>query len=136
MSQLFDFISIENEETNISSTSYMTGEVYWYIDRTPDYNILDTIHNSIDNNHSKKHDIIILYKNIDFSEEENCYICMEDREKQEFCSLNCEHIVCGICAKNILKSFTVICCPLCRTSVTNITTQIESIKQELLEYCL
>ena len=61
---------------------------------------------------------------------------MEDREKEDFCSLNCNHVMCGICAKQILKSFKTMCCPLCRTSTTDITTQIKSIQQELREYCI
>ncbi len=130
MSQLFDFISMENDTTE---------ELYWYIDRTPDYNILNTINNSkIDCSNIKRHDIIILCKNIEIFEylEKNCYICMEDREKEDFCSLNCNHVICGICAKQILKSFKTICCPLCRTSTTDITTQIKSIQQDLSDYCL
>lgn len=130
MSQLFDFISMENDTTE---------ELYWYIDRTPDYNILNTINNSnIDCSNIERHDIIILCKNIEIFEylEKNCYICMEDREKEDFCSLNCNHVICGICTKQMLKSFKTICCPLCRTSTTDITTQIKSIQQELSDYCL
>jgi hypothetical protein len=118
--------------------SYLTGEVYWYIDRTPDYSMLNMINNSKkDSSNIKKHNIYIICKNTEiFEEEKNCYICMENRENEEICRLNCAHTVCGICAKDILKTFTTICCPLCRTPTTNIIAQRELIKKELCEYCV
>jgi hypothetical protein len=118
--------------------SYLTGEVYWYIDRTPDYSMLNMINNSkIDSSNIKKHNIYIICKNTEiFEEEKICYICMENRENEEICRLNCGHTVCGICAKDILKTFTTICCPLCRTPTTNIIAQRELIKKELCEYCV
>jgi hypothetical protein len=139
MSEIVDHISILDAENNTSrGRSYLTGEVYWYIDRTPDYTMLDIINNAkIDRSTIKKHNIDIIFKNIEISEEEqNCYICMEDREKEVICCLNCNHLICGICAKHMLKTLDTICCPLCRTSITNITVQIKSVQQELSEYCV
>jgi len=117
--------------------SYLTGEVYWYIDRTPDYSMLNIINNpKIDSSTIIKHNIDIICKNTEiFEEEKNCYICMEDRENEDICRLNCHHVLCGICIKHILKTFTTISCPLCRTLTTNIIAQTELIKKELCEYC-
>lgn len=118
--------------------SYLTGEVYWYIDRTPDYSLLNIINNpKINSSTIIKHNIDIIFKKIEISKEDKtCYICMENRENEEICRLNCDHVMCGICANHILKTFTTICCPLCRTPTTNIIAQTELIKKELCEYCV
>jgi hypothetical protein len=138
MSEVVDHINILDAENNTShGTSYLTGEVYWYIDRTPNYTMLDIINSNIDSSTIKKHNINIILKKIEiFEEDKNCCICMEDREKEDICCLNCNHLICGICTKHILKKFDTISCPLCRTSIANITTQIKSIQQELSEYCV
>jgi hypothetical protein len=119
--------------------SYLTGEVYWCIDRTPDYTMLDIISNNpkIDNATSKKHNIDIIFENIEISKDEkNCYICMEEKNEDEICRLNCKHIFCGVCVKSILASFNKVGCPLCRNNVITITTKKELIQEELCKYCV
>jgi len=120
--------------------SYITtGEVYWCIDRTPDYTMLDIISNNpkIDNATSEKHNINIIFENIEISKDEkNCYICMEEKNEDEICRLNCKHTFCGVCVKSILASFNKVGCPLCRNNVITITTKKELIQEELCKYCV
>jgi hypothetical protein len=62
--------------------SYLTGEVYWCIDRTPDYTMLDIISNNpkIDNATSKKHNIDIIFENIEISKDEKIVIFVWKRK--------------------------------------------------------
>lgn len=116
------------------------NNVYWYIDRNPDYNIAANInrttleYNSLPSH--KTHYIDIICKNIEISEEEqNCCICMEDRDKIDICRFTCQHSFCGTCIIDILKTQILACCPLCREMITNIVTQQNTIQNKLQEYC-
>jgi len=84
-----------------------------------------------------KHSIYITYDNFEISEEQqNCCVCMETREKEDICSLDCEHSFCQMCIKTILKKHQPLHCPLCRNLVTLIFTQKIEIEAELNEYCI
>lgn len=111
------------------------NSVYWYIDRNPDYNIAANLNRTT--MEYKGHSIDIVCKNIEIlKEEQNCCICMEDREKNDICRFNCEHSFCGTCIIDILKTQNTVCCPLCREIVTNIITQQNTIQNKLQKYCL
>jgi len=120
---------------NSSGRSYITGEVYWYIDRRPDYSLLNILNDTTHSNALiKKQYIDIVCNKIEINEEDvNCCICMETREKESICSFNCQHTFCALCIKDILKTLKNICCPLCRATIENITTQIKSIQEELIK---
>ena len=57
-------------------------------------------------------------KNIDCSED--CAICMENRENDKFCQLNCQHYFCVVCVQIILHLPRAFHCPLCREKVDTI----------------
>jgi len=81
--------------------------------------------------------IVVVCENIEISDEEqNCCICMEEQEKEEICSLNCNHKFCGVCVENCLKRCQEYTCSLCREPATKITTQKLEIKEKLDVYCL
>lgn len=62
-------------------------------------------------------------------EDRNCCICMEQRECQEICRLNCEHLFCTQCINSNLSRNTS--CPLCRVSITNIQTQNNNARNQI-----
>jgi len=80
--------------------------------------------------------------NINKEEEKynECCICMEVLDTTEFCLLNCNHLFCGNCLKNLIKSNintrknTI--CPLCRITITNITTQTTHLHHIINEQCI
>jgi len=112
------------------------NHVYWYIDRTPDYDIGAYIHreDGLSIAHYERGSIDIICKNIEISEEQqNCCVCIETLEKDEICKLNCSHTLCGNCINNIMKTQVNISCPLCRTNITNIIVQKKTIQENLLE---
>ena len=111
------------------------NSVHWYIDRNPDYNIVSNLNRTTGD--YKKHHIDIICENIEISDEEqNCCICMEEREKDDICRFTCQHVFCGTCIIDILKTQNSVCCPLCREIVTNIITQQNNIQNKLEKYCL
>jgi hypothetical protein len=68
------------------------------------------------------HDITISVLEFLVSDEDrNCCICMELRDSEEICRLNCHHLYCVQCINQHLERNT--CCPVCRTNITNILTQ-------------
>jgi len=61
-----------------------------------------------------------------FDDELNCCICMEIKENHQICQLNCSHKFCSECMiTNIRRNRNYTCCPLCRTTVTNIIVQTQ-----------
>ena len=79
----------------------------------------------------------IICKTIEIKEDEtNCCVCMETRDKEDICIFNCSHSFCGICIKDIMKTQDSFHCPLCRTVITNIITQKNTVKNGLIEHCL
>ena len=94
-------------------------ETLWFIDTTPDYSLLDNFHVTNLNNN-----ITIIPERFSASEEEqfDCFICMENRENDKFCQLNCDHYFCVTCIRTIIHLPQVFNCPLCREKVTSIKT--------------
>jgi hypothetical protein len=61
-------------------------------------------------------------------EEKTCCVCMEERQNDKICRLNCKHVFCVYCINQHLHQKD--CCPLCRTHIMSIQTQtIESKNQ-------
>jgi hypothetical protein len=54
-------------------------------------------------------------------EDKTCCICMEKRQTEEFCSLNCQHTFCVQCINQYLH--TNHSCPICRSDITNLSVQ-------------
>jgi late competence protein required for DNA uptake (superfamily II DNA/RNA helicase) len=95
-------------------------DVSWFIDTTPDYSL---INNFTETNIANFNDsITIIAEQFTASEEEHvdCFICMESRENNKFCQLNCGHYFCGICIRTIIGLPQAFHCPLCRVKVSNI----------------
>jgi hypothetical protein len=66
-------------------------------------------------------------------EDNNCCICIETREISQICQLNCFHKFCYECTllhmrRNIMHSS----CPLCRTTITNITVRSQEIRGQFI----
>jgi hypothetical protein len=62
-------------------------------------------------------------------EDKNCCICIESREISQICQLNCCHKFCYECILiHTRRNIRNPCCPLCRTSITNITVQHEEMR--------
>jgi hypothetical protein len=95
-----------------------TIEVSWVIDRTPNYSL---INNLIQANIDYFNDNISILAEQFVVPEDDCAICMENREIDKFCQLNCEHYFCTICVQTILHLPRAFHCPLCREKVTTIT---------------
>lgn len=159
-------------------------EIGWVIDRTPDYNLINMIHNrneyddiniinNIQNNrnqhfyvqfsrttqalmngllqfqHNIDHDdddefipfepepaihIDVVVQQFPLSQEDrNCCVCMETRENQQICQLNCLHKFCSECTlTHIQRNTQQPCCPLCRTNITNISVQTQEIRDTFI----
>jgi hypothetical protein len=61
------------------------------------------------------------------TEQQDCCICMEEKEKTDICLLGCSHSFCVDCSGNNfaaqIRRNENISCPLCRAEVTNIRVQ-------------
>ena len=66
--------------------------------------------------------ISIIEEEFVVSEDEcsDCAICMENRENDKFCQLNCQHYFCVVCVQIILHLPRAFHCPLCREKVDTI----------------
>ena len=62
-------------------------------------------------------------------EDRNCCICMEQRECQEICRLNCQHLFCVQCINTNLSRNNS--CPLCREPILNIQTQNNNARSQI-----
>ena len=140
----------------------MDSNISWFIDRNPDRNISRFVNNNVinyDNYNNYNNYVDLLYNEminqpipinnlyqegetidikceiIEVSEEDqNCCICMETREKEDICHLNCNHKFCEICINSLLnknKKSIITPCPLCRETITTIKTQKDEIKNAL-----
>lgn len=95
--------------------------------------------NIMSESESTKHNIALTLESLEITEEtQNCCICMENREKEEICELNCRHNFCGFCVKDILckNNSRKPKCPLCRENIKNIKTQKKEIQNNLDEFCI
>lgn len=63
--------------------------------------------------------------------EHDCCICMETKQNDHFCKLNCSHQFCGECISTMMNSNNIAfpCCPLCRTSITQILVQTKNMRE-------
>jgi hypothetical protein len=137
------------------ASDYETEEITWTIDRTPNPNYLNEILNeeiyntrflrNITNIYDieptirfdeKQQNIIVICEEFEISDEElDCCICMETKDKNEICSLNCKHKFCGECVETCVKKPGIYTCSLCREDVTIITAQKNQIKEKINQYC-
>ena len=93
-------------------------EVSWAIDRTPDYSLVSNLTETYVNE-SFNYNITIMEEQFVVSEDD-CAICMENRENDKFCQLNCKHCFCAVCIQTILHLPRAFHCPLCREKVATI----------------
>jgi hypothetical protein len=135
-------------------------ELGWVIDRTPEYDSQSLINDGLQIRHDADHDddlhaddyganddfipfepqtqhvthIDILVQQFPLSQEDRyCCVCMETRENQQICQLNCLHKFCSECTlAHIRKNTRQHCCPLCRTNITNISVQTEEIRETFI----
>jgi hypothetical protein len=83
---------------------------------------------------------LVLDGAIEFSEEQcECCICMDQKEAENICQLNCGHSFCVSCIDTSLKTFRDrnqdVICALCRTKVKKITFKKQENKDKIQE-CL
>ena len=109
---------MENNNNNIINDD-IDDIILWEIDRNPDYNILLNFINDdrlcIPNPDIKIEEIIIT------EEDKLCCICLDSREKNEICQINCGHKYCKECILKHIKNNKY--CPLCRSIITKISIQ-------------
>jgi len=103
-------------------------ELNWSIDRNPDYNII----NILNQEQTISQEIDIITEEFSVSEEDkNCCICIESREDINICRLNCSHQFCYECILSYRRTnINNVCCPLCRTRITNISVQSHEIREQ------
>ena len=98
-------------------------EVSWVIDTTPDYSLVGNFVESYVNDESFNYNITVIEEQFVVSQDEcaaDCAICMENRENDKFCQLNCQHYFCVVCVQIILHLPRAFHCPLCREKVDTI----------------
>jgi len=82
---------------------------------------------------------LVLDEAIQFSEEQcECCICMDQKEEENICQLNCGHSFCVSCIDTSLKTFRDrnqdVICALCRGEVKKITFKKQENKDKIQEY--
>jgi hypothetical protein len=128
--------SIDINEIRNPNYNYTSDNSYEYIIYNNDDNIIDYINiNPTIRFDKPKQNIDIIYKTLLISDEESiCCICMETREKNEICYLNCHHTFCRYCVENCLKMQHLYVCSLCREEVIVIICQKLEIIEKLKKY--
>jgi hypothetical protein len=151
-----DYINAQSRRENETEFE----EITWSIDRTGDRNLLNLINlNNFDSSSTyttiynmdfnqdyndiaptipfiQEQSIIVSCEQLEISDEDqNCCICMETREKNDICSLNCQHKFCAFCIEKCVKRPDPYNCSLCRETVTKITVQTFENKEKLDNYC-
>lgn len=128
------------------------SEISWYIDRSPTavseinnyifYNNLPIIYNDfpiIYNDFQpvpRAHRLEIQVVELEITEEQQeCCICMDQKEKTDICCLQCPHSFCGVCLTTTLKSYNEAKCPLCRETIQTIRVQNEENREKIAEHC-
>jgi len=116
--------------------------VGWFIDRVGDMEIYTNFMLDFEQNNNSMANItnniniLNTYVNIVVdpllqctAEQQNCCICMENKENTQICHLSCSHTFCIECSRGHLASqqrnqfqFT---CPLCREEIQDICIQNE-----------
>lgn len=61
-------------------------------------------------------------------DEKLCPICIDIKEIDDTCKLNCGHVFCCTCISTLMARYSIIAqnsrlCPLCRTAITSIDIQ-------------
>jgi len=79
-----------------------------------------------------------MYKidDINYEDYEECVICYDNKHKNEFVSLNCNHEFCGTCIKNVLKKEMFkeeSNCALCRKEITTIKCRTKKCVDDLCQ---
>lgn len=138
--------------------------VSWFIDREPDYNLINfnnfnnfniiipnsprsiTLFPSYFNGDIgyntrsqslRRHPITVTVTELEITEEQReCCICMNQKEKTDICSLQCSHTFCGECVKNTLKSYNEANCPLCRELILSVRVQTQENREKISEHCI
>jgi hypothetical protein len=109
------------QNINLSPLSDSTMEdttftVSWCIDRRPGTDIQYGAENY-------NCGVIFIRERVEIADEQyECCVCMENREKEEVCALNCNHTFCAMCVKTIMTASRAFCCPICRGKVTRVTS--------------
>jgi hypothetical protein len=140
---------------NTDSTILNDMSLTWYIDRRGDPNNLiydpDSISNDIINNMFYNSGIyhipVTISNNLSFirveidethdvsEEERDCCICMEQREVEEICRLNCSHTFCSSCVSTSIQVYKSrqqpITCSLCRTNIERIVVKTQDNKDKI-----
>ena len=161
--QIIDqLLNIDNESTsfvNISNNDdgdsiINDDDIYcgsWFIDRIPDFNILNDL--EFNRNHVFDYNsdfipfsnspIIETFESIDIlvdsllplkmNDDRDCCICMESNVSSKICQLNCGHKFCADCTlENIRRNYKFPLCPLCRTNIITITVPTEETYQKFI----
>lgn len=142
-----------NPTPNIIDLQRMVDNNINYMQNVPNYNLynnyandnynyyfnerLSLLNNNQYNIRENIHPIDVICEPLVISDEaQNCCVCMEMREKQEICLLNCNHGFCGKCVGDILKNKKHdVRCALCREKTSVIRVQTTEIQNNLNEYC-
>ena len=118
------------QSIDLSNHSRMDDEhhanliVSWFIDRTPCTEVMPNFECIYSAKDYTNRGVIFIHKQVEIADEQyDCCICMESREKADVCALNCNHAFCAICIKTIMNSSHVLCCPICRGSITSIMSR-------------
>jgi hypothetical protein len=124
------------------------NEYDWVIDRNPQANLFSNNRQEI--NHiaeittaedefipfepEQVTPINICLETLDILEKEKtCCICIESIKKSHICQLSCNHQFCSQCTLLLyIKRELELCCPLCRTVITDITVQTTEIQQTFI----
>jgi len=155
--QIIDqLLNIDNESTsfvNISNNDdgdsiINDDDIYcgsWFIDRIPDFNILNDL--EFNRNHVfdynsdfipfSNNPIIETFESIEILVDDrlhvneddcDCCICMESKVSSKICQLNCGHKFCADCTlENVRRNYKFPLCPLCRTNIITITVPTQEI---------
>jgi hypothetical protein len=91
----------------------------------------------VNDNANKKFAIkSILLNTIELDNISECIICYENIEANTYVKYNCEHSFCKDCVKQSLQTAnsSTICCAYCRATVTELSFQLDAVKNEFNEY--
>ena len=146
---------INSQNSQIINNSIITpeSEIGWFIDRSPRsvleinnyiyYNNLQTIiYNELPIIYNdfqpvpRAHRVEIQVVELEITEEQQeCCICMDQKENIDICCLQCPHSFCGDCLTTTLKSYNEAKCPLCRETIQTIRVQTEENRVKISEHC-
>jgi len=133
-----------NTNSNVSAmaATYPTNYNYNYINRTRNYDNLIYYPRASLSTRAMVRPIpseLVLDEAIEFSEEQcECCICMDKKEAENICQLNCGHSFCVSCIDTSLKTFRDrnqdVICALCRSEVKRIIFKKQENRDKFQEY--